>query len=314
MKIKFYILFFFYTLLFLFYPGNSYYINTFAYNRQLFKKKQEDIKINIKPVPYLKNLFLLPEITAQGVYIVDLNSFTPIFQKNHKEKFIPASTTKIITALVAYDIYKPDEIITVKKTINEGQIMGLIPGEKITVENLLYGILIHSANDAAYVLADNYGYKKFIKLMNEKVKKLNMKDTHFIDPTGLEETNQYTTPFDLSLAARELLKNPYLAKIVSIKEITISDIDFKYYHYLKNVNKLLGEISGLGGLKTGYTQNAGENLVSYYKNNNHQFIIVVLKSENRFKDTSNIINWLNENLDYLKPELIFNKPTINYSW
>ncbi len=299
MKIKFYFLFIFYTLLFLFYPGNSYYVNIFAYNRHLFEKKQENIKINIKPVPYLKNPFFLPEITAQGVYIVDLNSFTPVYQKNYKEKFTPASTTKIITALVAYDIYKPDEIITVKKTINEGQIMGLMLGEKITVENLLYGILIHSANDAAFVLADNYGYKNFVQLMNEKAKKIKMENTHFVDPAGLEEKNQYTTPFDLSLAAREILKNPYLAKIVSIKEITISDIDFKYYHQLKNVNKLLGEISGLGGLKTGYTQNAGENLVSYYKNNSHQFIIVVLKSENRFNDTSNIIKWINENIDYL---------------
>ncbi len=298
-KTKYFLIIFSYSLLFLFYPGNSYYVNLFAYNRQLFNKKEPEIKIKIKPVPYLKNPFYYPEITAEGVYIVNLDSYTPIYEKNSQNKFLPASTAKIITALVAYDIYKPEQVIEVKKTISDGQIMNLYIGEKITVENLLYGILIHSSNDAAYVLADNYGYQKFIQLMNEKAKKLNMKNTRFSDPSGLNSFNQYTTPFDLALATRELLKNPYLAKIVSIKEITISDIDFKYFHKLTNVNKLLGEISGLGGLKTGYTEEAGENLISFYKNNGHQYIIVVLKSLDRFNDTKNLINWINENVDYL---------------
>lgn len=299
MRLKLYFFFFFYSLLFLFYPGNSIYTKIFLYNRDLFEKKENKKILKINYVPYSKSFSSPSNISAQGVYVVDLNSFTPIYKKNEKSLFIPASTTKIITALVAFDIYKPDEIINVKRIITEGQVMGLKIGERITVENLLYGILIHSANDAAYVLADNYDYEKFIKLMNKKAKHLKMTNTNFTDPAGLEEKNQYTSPFDLALAGRALLSNSYLAKIVSIKEITISDIDFKYYHRLINVNKLLGEISGLGGLKTGYTQNAGENLVSYYKKDNHNFIIVVLKSEDRFNDTSNIIKWINESVDYL---------------
>ncbi len=302
MKLKFYLLFIFFTLLFLFYPGNSYYLHIFAYNRLLFEKKENNLKIKINPIPYLKNPFYLPQISAEGVYVVDLNSFTPIFEKNKNQKFIPASTTKIITALVAFDVYKPDEVIEVKKTISDGQIIDLKIGEKITVENLLYGMLVHSGNDAAYVLAENYGYEKFLKLMNEKAKKLFMKDSFFNDPSGLSNS-QYTTPFDLALASRELLKNHYLAKIVSTKEITISDVDFKYFHKLTNVNKLLGEIAGLGGLKTGYTEEAGENLVSFYKKNHHQYIIVVLKSLDRFADTTNIIKWIEENIDYLNLQL-----------
>ncbi|MCX7881573.1 MAG: serine hydrolase [Patescibacteria group bacterium] len=299
MRLKFILSFVFYTLLFLFYPGDSYYFHIFAYYRNLFNQPTKKTVLKIKPVPYLKNPFFLPEISAQGVYVIDFPSFTPLYEKNSQEKFIPASTTKIITALVAYDIYKPEKIISVKKTITEGQLMNLQVGEKITVENLLYGLLIHSANDAAFVLADNYGYQKFIQLMNQKASKLKMKNTHFVDPAGLEEQNQYSTPFDLSLASRELLKNHYLAKIVSIKEITISDIDFKYFHHLTNINKLLGEVAGLGGVKTGYTQNAGENLISFYKKNGHQYIIVVLKSEDRFEDTKNILRWLEENVVYL---------------
>jgi len=299
MRLRFYLLLVFYALLFLFYPGDSYYIHLFTYNRPLFEKKENVLKLKISSVPYLKNPFYFPETSAEGIYVVDLPSFTPIFEKNKHKKFLPASTTKIITALVAYDIYKPNQIIEVKKTIYEGQLMELKIGEKITVENLLYGALVHSGNDAAYVLADNYGYKNFIDLMNKKTKKLKMKNSLFTDSAGLIEINQYTSPFDLALASRELLKNPYLSKIVSTKEITISDIDFKYFHKLTNVNRLLGEIAGLGGLKTGYTQEAGENLVSFFKKNGHQFIIVVLKSLDRFNDTKNIIKWIEENIDYV---------------
>lgn len=297
MRLKFYLLFAFYTLLFLFYPGDSYYFHLFAYNREAISKVTPALKLEINPIPYLK-LPYYPEISAEGIYLVDLPSFTPIFSRNENLKLFPASTTKIITALVAYDVYKPDQVITVKNTIVDGQVMGLIVGEKITVENILYGTLVHSGNDAAYVLADNYGYNKFIDLMNKKASQLKMINSHFTDPAGLEETDQFTTPFDLTLAARELLKNPYLAKIVSTKEITISDVDFTYFHRLNNVNKLLGEIQGLGGLKTGYTENAGENLVSFYKKNGHQFVIVILKSLDRFNDTRNIIRWIEENIGY----------------
>ncbi len=297
MRLKFYLLFVFYTLLFLFYPGDSYYFHLFAYNREAIDKTTPALKLKINPIPYLK-LPYYPQVSAEGIYLADLPSFTPVFSRNENLRLFPASTTKILTALVAYDIYKPDQVITVKKTITNGQLMRLVVGEKITVENLLYGTLVHSGNDAAYVLADNYGYNKFIDLMNKKASQLKMINSHFTDPAGLEETDQFTTPFDLTLAARELLKNPYLSKIVSTKEITISDVDFKYFHQLNNVNKLLGEIQGLGGLKTGYTENAGENLVSFYKKNGHQFVIVILKSLDRFNDTRNIISWIEANVDY----------------
>ena len=298
MKPKHIFLFVFFTLLFLFYPGDSYYFHLFAYNRELISNTETALKINTNPIPYLK-LPYYPEVSAEGIYLVDLPSFTPVFARNENLKLFPASTAKILTALVAIDIYKPNQIITVKKTIDEGQVMELVVGEKITVENILYGLLVHSGNDAAFVLADNYGYDKFVDLMNKKAQSLSMKDSYFSNPNGLDSGTQHSTAFDLALAARELLKNPYLSKIVSTKEITISDVDFKYFHQLTNVNKLLGEIQGLGGLKTGYTENAGENLVSFYKKNGHQFVIVILKSLDRFNDTRNIIKWIEENVSYL---------------
>ena len=209
MKARFYLFFIFFTFIFLFYPGDSYYFHIFAYNRELINKTVSPVKLNIYPIPYLK-LPYYPEVTAEAIYLVDLPSFTPIFSRSENLKLFPASTTKILTALVAYDVYKPDQIITVKKTVTDGQVMGLVIGEKITVENILYGTLVHSGNDAAFVLADNYDYDKFVDLMNKKASELGMKNSYFSNPSGLDSAPQHSTAFDLSLAGRELLKNPYL--------------------------------------------------------------------------------------------------------
>ncbi len=298
MKARFYFLFIFYSLLFLFYPGDSDYFHLFAYNRSLFATTQLAQNPQIKDFPYLIYPSS-PFLTAEGVYIVDLTTFTPIYARNAKVRFLPASTAKIITALVAYDIYKPEKALTIQTPLEDGQVMGLVPGEKITVENLLYGTLVQSGNDAAFALADSYGQSKFVELMNKKAQELKMTDSHFSNPAGLDQNSQYTTAYDLALAGRELLKNSYLSKIVSTKEIIISDVDFKNFHTLTNVNKLLGEIQGIGGLKTGYTEEAGENLVSLYKRSDgHEFILVILKSLDRFEDTTNAVDWINTNIVY----------------
>jgi D-alanyl-D-alanine carboxypeptidase (penicillin-binding protein 5/6) len=300
MKFHFYYLLVFFSLLFLFYPGDSTHIKNFMYNRDIFA--QEDIapkEKDINAIPYVAPNSA-PQVTAEGAYIVDLPSFTPIYEKNSQNLFYPASTTKVITALVVNDVYKPDDIVTVKRNLQDGQVIGLVVGENISVENLLYGMLVYSGNDAAYAFADFYGYDKFISLMNKKAHSLGMKNTHFANPAGLDEQSQLTTPYDLSLASRELLKNKLLKKIVSTKEITIADNDYKYFHKLTNVNKLLGEVPGIGGLKTGYTEAAGENLVSFYKKNGHDYIIVILKSQDRFTDTKNVASWINDSVRYIK--------------
>lgn len=302
MRFKLFFLFVFLTLLFLFYPGNSYYYSLFAYNRERFTLQEKKVKLNINPVPYAKTK-AMPDITAEGLYLVDLPSYTPIIARNEHKHLFPASTTKVITALVVADLYKLDDVITVKRALDEGQVMGLVPGERITVENLLYGMLVYSGNDAAYAFADAYGFDDFIDLMNKKAEKLGMRDSHFRNPAGLDDVKQYSTPFDLALASRELLRNKTLKKIVSTKEITISDEDFKYFHKLSNVNKLLGEIQGIGGLKTGYTENAGENLISFYKKNGHEYILVILRSLDRFNDTKNVVKWIDENVDYKKVDM-----------
>lgn len=300
MCFRIYCLFIFYTILFLFYPGDSLYIKIFSSNRDIFAKEEKKIRFRSHAIPYVINRHLNPELSAEGVYIVDLDSFTPIFEKNSRVKFFPASTTKIITALTAFDYYKLDDILSVKRATDEGQIIDLIKGEKMNFENLLYGLLVGSGNDAAYTLADNYpgGVEKFIEEMNIKTKSLKMNDSLFKNPTGLDEKDQLVTAFDLALAGRKLLENKTLARIVSIRNITISDVDFQYFHRLQNINKLIGEILGVGGVKTGYTEEAGENLISFYKKNSRQFLIVILKSDDRFLDTKNTIDWIDSNVGF----------------
>lgn len=294
-------LFLFFTLLFLFYPGDSYYVELFFSHRDLFAHEQSKPAYQMpSDIPYVINKSVQPDISALGVYIIDLDSATPVFARAEHERFLPASTTKIITALVAYDTFAPEDVLEVKKVIDEGQVVGLVAGEKLTFENLLYATLVHSGNDAAYVIADNFpaGREAFVSAMNQKAAELGMRDSQFQNPAGFDAFRQYTTPFDLSLAARALLQNSLLSKIVSTKAITISDVDFNYFHKLNNVNQLLGEIPGVGGLKTGFTQNAGENLVTFYKSNGHRFLMVIVHSEDRFEDTRAIVSWINTNIAF----------------
>ncbi len=299
MSFRFYFLFLTITFLLLFYPGSGPYFHIIAFNKNYFFKEHTQPSLQINTIPLIKAGALPPTVSAQGVYVVDAASLTPLYAKNKKQRFYPASTTKVVTALVALDLYAPDDVLTVKIASVEGQLMNLQNGERITLENLLYGLLVHSGNDAAVAIANSYGYDRFIELMNKKAHELHMNNTTFRNPNGLDDMQQLTTPYDLTLAARELLKNPYLTKIVGTKEITISDVDYTVFHHLSNVNKLLGEIRGLGGLKTGYTEFAGENLVSFYKHEGHDFIIVVMKSNDRFADTRTLVDWIITNISYI---------------
>lgn len=288
--------------LLLFYPGHYWVTDVFS-NRQMWVEHESDSQLALHPIPVVSQSSLFPPISAESVFIADMSSFTPIFQHNSKKLQYPASTAKVLTALVANDVFNPTDILVVHKTYTKAnmgdlQIMELVAGERITVENLMYGVLVHSAADAAEVLATAYGYDKFVERMNKKAQELGMTSSRFTNPVGVDDVQMVTTAYDLALAGRALLQNPYLLKFVSTKEIIISDIDYRYFHTLSNVNKLLGEVSGIGGLKTGYTELAGQNLVSYYKKNGNQYLIVVLKSFDRFVDTKTLTEWIDQNVSY----------------
>lgn len=262
------------------------------------------------PVPINYSNETPPMLSASAILIKDLPSGKILYAKDEKMKFLPASTTKIMTAVVALSSYKLDEILTVKTVIGEGRTMGLIPDEKITAESLLYGTLVHSANDAAFALAENYpgGVSKFVEEMNRKAKEYGLSDTYFTNPIGFDDSKNLTTASDLAKLAEIALTNKTFAKIVGTRSITVSDVSFTYFHELKNVNELLGKVAGVSGVKTGFTQNAGEILVSEVKKNNKSVLFVVLKSDNRFGDTAKLIDWVFNNFIWVSVEDII--PTI----
>jgi D-alanyl-D-alanine carboxypeptidase (penicillin-binding protein 5/6) len=187
-----------------------------------------------------------------------------------------------------------DDTVTVKAVASEGQVMGLVPGERITVENLLFGALIHSGNDAAWALAEHYpgGVDKFVSAMNQKAQMLHLTKSTFTNPAGYDNPMHKMTPLDLAKLGSIALRNKTIAKMVAIPQITVSDVTHTYFHPLTNVNQLLGKIPGVGGIKTGWTEEAGENLITLVERGGHRVIIVVLKSLDRFTDTTKLIDWV----------------------
>ncbi len=258
-----------------------------------------------EPAPYPVNatgIYPGTEISAQAALVYDLESGIVLFGRNPETSLSPASTTKIMTAIVALEHYDPDEVVTISTVANDGQTMGLVPGERITVENLLYGALIQSGNDAAWALAEHFpgGEPAFVKAMNTKAKELNLTATNFTNPVGYDDPAHKMSASDLTRLAAYALKNRTITKIVAIPQITISDADHVRYHALENVNALLGKIPGVAGIKTGWTEEAGENLVTLVERDGHRVITVVLKSQNRFSDTETLIGWVFANYRWEK--------------
>jgi len=251
-----------------------------------------------------------PLLTAKSAVVMDKNSSVVIYAKNENLWVLPASTVKIMTALVALDYYRPEDILTVGEVNDFGQTMKLVEGERITVENLLYGLLVASANDAALVLAQNYpgGQKAFVVAMNRKAAILNLGNTYFANPTGLDSDEEgnlladfsYTTALDLARLAAEAFKNPLFSQIVKTEKITVTDVSGKISHQLFNINQLLGKVEGLKGGKTGWTEEAGECFVAYTEKEGKEIITVVLGSKDRFGETKKLIDWVFTNYRWVE--------------
>jgi D-alanyl-D-alanine carboxypeptidase len=247
------------------------------------------------PLPVLSPESSYPTLSAQGVIATDLESGVTLYEKNADAKLLPASTTKIVTALVALDAYKLDQVLTVGRGASvDGQKMGLFVGEKMKFENLLYGLLVYSANDAAMTLAQNYtgGYPTFIEAMNAKAKELSMTNSRFDNPVGLDSVMQRSTAKDLIRASEVAMRNPEFAKVVSTKKVMITDESGKHSYNLENINELLGKVPGVLGVKTGWTENARENLVTYIERDGHKIMIALLGSQDRFGETKELIDWI----------------------
>jgi serine-type D-Ala-D-Ala carboxypeptidase (penicillin-binding protein 5/6) len=250
-------------------------------------------------LPVSKNI-TLPYLTAKNIYIYDATENIPLYEKNADSEVFPASTTKMMTALVALDTFSLDQVLSVSRSYPDGENLGFLPGDKLTLENLLYAMLVQSANDAAEIIADNYpgGRSAFVTAMNTKAAQFGLQHTHFQNPTGLDEVGHYSSAADLVRISRQLLKSSELAKIVSTENAVISDKNTGNQHILANINQLLGKVPGVLGIKTGFTDGAGQALVTLVNRQNHPLLIVVLGSTDRFSDTKNLIDWSYSNFTW----------------
>ncbi len=223
-----------------------------------------------------------PAVSAEAAILMDADSGRILYAKDIHTRRLIASTTKLMTALVALES-TPDwnTVIQVKAEYQaEGSSMYLRVGEKLTLKELLYGLLLASGNDAALAIAGGCAgsVETFVDWMNQRADSLGMKDTHFVNPNGLDDEDHYSTAYDMALLAQEVLKNEGLKGLVATRSAHVAG------RTLTNHNKLLWRYEGCIGMKTGYTDAAGRTLVSCAKRGEQTLICVTLKDRDDWKD------------------------------
>lgn len=254
----------------------------------------QDVDTNISQNP--------PKINSRSAIIFDRKSKAIIYGKNINQKRAMASTTKVMTAIVALEKGNLNDTIEVSKkaaSIN-GSKLGLKTGDKISLKDLLYGLLLRSGNDAAIQIALHLGgsIEGFAQMMNDKAKELGLENTHFVTPHGLDNENHYTTAYELALLTDYALNNKEFAKIVSTKQ-TVITINSKPVT-INNTNELLGNLEGVNGVKTGFTNNAGRCLITSVTRNNFSIITIVLGADTkkfRTKDSIELIEYNYKNYE-----------------
>ncbi|WP_258360287.1 D-alanyl-D-alanine carboxypeptidase family protein [Moorella sulfitireducens] len=236
------------------------------------------------------------ELTAAAAVLMDRATGEILFAKNPDERKAPASTTKILTALIALEKGHLNDLITVGANPPrvEGTRVYLVEGEEVTLENLLYAMLLNSGNDAALAIAEHYGGSQegFARLMNEKAAALGARDSHFVTPNGLSEPGHYTTARDLATIARAAMENETFRRIVATKTRPWHGREWETT--LINQNKLLWNYEGADGVKNGYTSDARFTLVGAASRQGQGFIAVVLdepSSREAEKDVAALLDY-----------------------
>lgn len=260
-----------------------------------------------------QQVFAEPGVSAKCSILVEAETGTVLAENNADKQMLIASTTKIMTALVVIENCDLDETLTVKReyTLVEGSSMYLKTGEKLTVRDVLYGLMLSSGNDAAVSLAcyTAGSIDRFAKLMNAKARQLGMENSSFKNPHGLDTEGHYSTARDMAKLTVEAMNNPDFAEIVSTKTINVAG------RSLKNHNKLLWSYEGIMGVKTGFTKSAGRSLVSCAERDGMRLVCVTLNAPDDWNDHSVLYNWAFDNYRYEKPvekgQLIANVPLIS---
>jgi len=234
----------------------------------------------------------LPDISAQSFLIYDLDANQLLLAQNIHDTLAPASLTKLMTALFVLEQATMTATVTVQgNDLVGGASMGLQAGETITVEELLWGLLIPSGNDAATALARHIGgsVDGFVEMMNRRAQALGLAETHFVNPHGLDAADHTSSAADLLMLTQQAWQFPRFRQLVAIAETEIAG------HPMRNTNELLSIDSRVNGVKTGTTDLAGECLVAGFAQNGHQLFIIVLNSRQRYTDTQALYTYYQAN-------------------
>lgn len=235
-----------------------------------------------------------PLLLAKSYLLLDQQSGEVLAERDADTRLFPASTTKIMTAMVVLNHLSPETIASVSGSPRaDGSQMGLVAGEQIKIKDLLAGLLIQSANDAALVLAAQFpgGQEAFVKEMNATARQLGLRNTFYTNPIGYSEPGHVTTVRDLVILSKEAMQRPEFATLVKTQQLTVYSVDGRITHPLQTTNELLGILPGIEGIKTGWTEESGECLVVSTTRNGRTLYSAVLNSPHRFKETSELIEW-----------------------
>ena len=237
----------------------------------------------------------MPTVSAEGAVLLEGDSGARVYAKNADTRMPMASTTKIMTALVALESASPDTVISAPACAvgTEGSSIYLIEGEALTLEQLLYALMLESANDAAVAIAVGIAgsVEAFAELMNRKAEALGLTDTHFTNPHGLDDADHYTTPYELAVIARCAMQNELLRTIASTRKTTIPHAGTDSVRLLVNHNKMLRLYDGCIGLKTGFTKQSGRCLVSAAERDGVVMIAVTLRAPNDWDDHKHLLDY-----------------------
>lgn len=276
-----------------------------------FVQKIQQKKITVlKETPLKVKSIPLPEdinsinASAAAYVVFDTTTRTVVAGKNKDLRFSPASTAKVMSATLALSYYNLEDYLKVPENIYqvEGSKMNLVPGEEVKVIDLLYGLLLPSGNDAAYTLSYYYkgGVTGFVNDMNRKAKELKLYNTHFVDPAGYEDGN-YTTAENLARLGAIAMENKTFAQIVKTRNYTAYNRTFTHTFSLTNLNELL-VFDNVLGIKTGFTNEAGGVLLTAIKKGDSVFIVCVLKSNDRFYDTRDLMQFIVDKVNFAVPQ------------
>ena len=249
----------------------------------------------------------MPDITSRSVLMYELSTETTVFEKASKKRMPMASLTKIMTAIVALENPKEDGLYIAKGEHLVGEdSMGITPNEEFTLDELLFGLMLNSGNDAAEVIAGNYpeGRSAFLKAMDSKAQTLGLLDTKFSNPSGLQgDGEQHTTAYDLLVMTRYAIEHfPRLVEITSTFEKTIPANKYHKEFFLTNETNLISTYPGVKGFKTGYTPEAGMCLVTYLEFKDKKIIGILLNSENRREEMRNLLDYSLVSFGEIPPE------------